>query len=119
MYRSELAERIGARLKRAGVPAMARTGITNLVMTEFKDILNEQIDAVVECALIVLHDEYGFGQKRCADVVKKMNDLVGETYDNYGLESLIKFQLMLHDREIEYHTILDDRKEKQNGNKKD
>lgn len=114
MYRSELTERIGVTLKRSNVPPVARAGITKVIMGEFKDILNEQIDSVIECCLLVLHENYGFGAKRCYELVQLMSEKVDTTYDSYGLDTLIKFQNELKNYGINYKTILDTRRE-QNG----
>lgn len=115
MYRSEIAERIGARLKRLGVNPIARNSITTLVMEEFKDILNEQIDCVIEVALLTLHEDFGFGAERCDKVVKGMSSRVDTYYDSYGLDTLIKFQMQLKEAGINYSNILDQRKEQSNG----
>ena len=115
MYRSELTERIGTVLTRSGVSPIARASITQTVMQEFKDILNEQIDSVIECCLLVLHEQYGFGEKRCNEFMQHINEKVDTTYDSYGIDTLIKFQNDLARYGITYKTTLDFRREEKNG----
>lgn len=98
-------------MKRAGVSPVVRNSITQLVMVEFKDILNEQLDAELEGVLLVLHDEFGFGNKRINDFMEKLQTLIDDYYDAYNIDTLIKFQMMLKERGITYKTTLDSRKE--------
>ena len=115
MNRNEIVERIGLRLKRAGVNPVVRNSITMMVMEEFKDILNEQLDAEMEGVLLTLHDEYGFGKKRLNEFMEKLQTRIDDYYDSYSTDTLIKFQIMLRERGIEYKTTLDQKKEKRNG----
>ena len=118
MYRSEISERIGTMLKRANVSPIARASITKAILGEFKDILNEQIDAVIECCLLVLCEHYGFGKKRCNEFMTHINERVDSAYDDYGLDTLIKFQMELKKHGIDYKTILDVKKEEKEKNGK-
>jgi hypothetical protein len=115
MNRSEICERIGLTLKRCGVNPIARNSITKLVMEEFKDILNESLDSEMEATLLVLHDVFGFGKKRIEQFAGAMQEMLDNGYDTYGIDALIKFQMMLKERGINFRTTLDDRKEKKNG----
>ena len=115
MYRSELVERIGLRLKRVGLNPVARNSITQLVMEEFKDIINEQIDSVIEVSLLTLHDDFGFGKSRVDNFINGISSRIDSYYDDYGLDTVIKFQQELKRRGIDYKTSLDTKKEKING----
>lgn len=95
-------ERIDMTLRRFGLPPIARASIRSAVKDEILKTVNETIETVKLIDIVILNEEFGFGEKRLNAFIDAGNSLMNEEYGKYGMDTIFALQRRLRENNIEY-----------------
>lgn len=86
-------------LRRFRLSPIARASIKSAVKDEILKTVNETIETVKLIDIVILNEEFGFGEKRLNTFIDAGNTLMKE---EYGMDSIFALQRRLRENNIEY-----------------